>query len=126
MPIGSPRFAVPQITVNEKNLRQNDTERRSLTVCWSLLPGVGVWSGGKGGLSAAGGCLLPAGECLLLGGVCCREGVCCQGGVCSWGRGVYCQGGVCSLWGCLTQGVSAPGEECLLRGSSASDMPLPL
>ena len=57
---------------------------RSLTVCWSLLPGGGcllggvVWGGGllRGGVCSWGSGL---GGCLLLGG-----GVW-SGGVCSWG-----------------------------------------
>ena len=51
---------------------------RSLTVCWSLLPG-GVCSGGVSaqGVSAPGGvcsrgCLLPGGVCSRGGGVCSR------------------------------------------------------
>ena len=83
---------------------------RSLTVCWSLLPGGvsaprGVWSRGGGWCLLPGGCLLQ-GEgvsasrgCLLPGGVSaqgvsapggvCSGGMSAPGGVCSWGVGVY-------------------------------------
>ena len=83
---------------------------RSLTVCWSVLPRGGVWSGGSapGGVSAPGGCV-----CLLRGvsaprGVSLpREGVLCllRGGVCS-PRGSPCPGGGSPCLG----GFSLPGD----------------
>ena len=77
---------------------------RSLTVCWSLLPGGGVCLGGV----CSGGCLLWG-----VGGVC-SQGVSALGGVCLLG-------GLSALGGCLLLGGLLPGG-CLLpssRGVSA-------
>ena len=83
---------------------------RSLTVCRSLLPGLGgVCSRGclLWGVSAPGG--VCSGRCLLWGGVC-SWGCLLWEGVCSWG--VSAPGG-CLLWGdVLLQGVSALGGVC--------------
>ena len=84
---------------------------RSLTVCWSLLPG--EVSALRGGVYS-GGCLLWGVSALrgvcswgvsALGGVCSGGCLLPEEGVCSWGvsaGGVSAHGGVCS-WG-----VSAP------------------
>ena len=103
---------------------------RSLTVCWSLLPGVvcsggggGGWGGGmvsvlggsvcSGGSALGGsalggvcswGCLLPGGWCLLPGG----GGASALGGPGPRGRGVWSQG-VCS-GGLLQGGIPACTE----------------
>ena len=68
---------------------------RSLTVCWSLVPGGGVWPGGSG----LGRGLVQGG--LVVGGVWSRGG----------SRGVWSRG-------CLVQGVSGPGG--LVQGGVCS------
>ena len=75
---------------------------RSLTVCWSLLPGGG---------SGPGGCLLPGGSGPVPG--------VCSGGV--WSRGVSASGGVCSGGQSGPRGVggSGPVPGGLLLGGSA-------
>ena len=67
---------------------------RSLTVCWSLLPGGCLLRGGvcSGGVSALGGGVCSQGGCLLPGGVSALGGLCLLRGVCS--RGVSAPGGV--------------------------------
>ena len=96
----------------------------SLTICRSLLPGVGGWgwclllgvcSQGvsiPGGGLFMGGCLLQRGVSALGVSVQGSGGVSPLGGVCS--------GGVCLLWGCVSapRGVSALGGACLLWGVS--------
>ena len=103
---------------------------RSLTVCWSQLPGEvcslvgggcsqggvcsgGVYSGGRGSVS---------GGCLLLGGLLPRGGGLLPGGVCSGGhvsQDALRQRPPCGQNpGGVFQGVSAPGGY-LLRGVSA-------
>ena len=90
---------------------------RSLTVCWSLLPGGGVWSGGSG----LGGCLLwgvsGPGVCVWSGG-CLLPGGLVPGGV--WSRGVSGPGGCVWCGGCLLLGGLVLGGVCscggLLRG----------
>ena len=78
---------------------------RSLTVCWSLLPG-GVCVSAPGGVSALGG-FLPWGVSAP-GGMSAPRGVSApRGGICSWGVGV-CSGG-CLLLG----GMSAPRGVCI-------------
>ena len=88
---------------------------RSLTVCWSLLPG--------GCLVRVGGLLPPGGVCLL-GGGCGPGGVSASGGVLVLGglvpgRGVWSWGAVC------LPGGSACGGVCLLGGSPCRGVYLP-
>ena len=85
---------------------------RSLTVCWSLLPGgEGACLLQRGWLSAPVGSVHSWGVSALGG-----RGVHSQGGVCSGGGGCLLPGGVwlgdvCSQ-GCLLPGVSAPRGVC--------------
>ena len=104
---------------------------RSLTVCWSLLPGGGgVCSGGwtcpggvpTWGVYLPGGCTCPGGVPAQGGvptrginqprGCTCPGGCTCLGGVPAWGvylpRGVYMHRGV-PTQGCTCQGVYLPG-----------------
>ena len=113
-------FTYPSPNRSKKQTTRMHSSRmrtgRSLTICWSLLGGVGgrgvcsqgvTWSR-VGGVSTSwggawsGGCLLPGG---LLPGL---GGCLLQGGVCSWGGGAWSGGS--PLGGCLFPGG------CLVRG----------
>ena len=97
-------MAIHHIVVKSTSLTRMHSSRmrtgRSLTVCCSLLPGVGsgLWGRGGGGAWSRGGwCLIWGG----LGGLPGPGGVCSWGGL-VWGGGAWYQGGwVCLVGGCL-------------------------
>ena len=96
--VAGPSFLVSNHNLAETRMHSSRMRTgRSLTVCWSLLPGgvsaPGGCVSGPGGLSARG-VSVPGGICSRGGGVCFQEGCLVRGGllwgdVCSWGGVVY-------------------------------------